>query len=157
MPNTKKGGAAVYGQFWAVWNVGLGPRTYLGPTLTLLVLYREYTDYCSKCFLGPTRIVSPTSVRFVKTVRCNIFLLFFLFFPLLSFFAFFSFLFFFFLSLFFSLVPFFNGLVSVVRMHSNRYYVQYTRGSLSWAASGIDGFFQARVVRRMHQYGPGTS
>ena len=28
---------------------------------------------------------------------------------------------------------------------------------LRWQASGISRFFQARVVRRMHQYGPGTS
>ena len=41
---------------------------------------------------------------------------------------------------------------------ATRYYVQYIRGSLSWVASGIySRFFQARVVRRMHQYGPGTS
>ena len=46
-----------------------------------------------------------------------------------------------------------------MRMRSDRYYVQYIRGSLSWVASGIDRrFFQARVVRRMHQqYGPGIS
>ena len=42
-------------------------------------------------------------------------------------------------------------------MRSDRYYVQYIRGSISWVASGISRFFQARVVRRMHQYGPGTS
>ena len=31
------------------------------------------------------------------------------------------------------------------------------RGSLSSLASSISRFFQARVVTRMHQYGPGTS
>ena len=39
-------------------------------------------------------------------------------------------------------------------MRSDRYYVQYIRGSFSWVASGIySRFFKARVVRRMHQYG----
>ena len=42
-------------------------------------------------------------------------------------------------------------------MRSGRYSVQYIRGALSWVASDIVGFFQARVVRRMHEYGPGTS
>ena len=44
-----------------------------------------------------------------------------------------------------------------MRMRSDRYYVQYTRGRLSWVASGIVGFFLARLLRRMHRYGPGTS
>ena len=42
-------------------------------------------------------------------------------------------------------------------MRSDRYYVRRIRGSLSWMASGIVEVFQARVVRRMHQYGPGMS
>ena len=52
---------------------------------------------------------------------------------------------------------------SVVRMRSDRYFVRaiYTRylvrGSLSWVASGYSRFFQAREVRRKHQYGPITS
>ena len=41
-------------------------------------------------------------------------------------------------------------------MRIDGYYVQYIRGSLPWVASGIVVFFQARVVRRVHQNGPGT-
>ena len=44
-----------------------------------------------------------------------------------------------------------------MRMRSDRYYVQYIRSRLSWVASGIVGVVLARVVRRMHRYGPGTS
>ena len=35
---------------------------------------------------------------------------------------------------------FFSRLTSVVRMRSDRYYVQYTRGSFSWVANGIVDF-----------------
>ena len=51
-----------------------------------------------------------------------------------------SFIFFSFLCLIFC-----DRLTSVVRMRSDRYYVQYIRGSLSWVASDIIGFFQVRV------------
>ena len=67
-----------------------------------------------------------------------------LFFSLLAFF--FSFLLFSFLSfpflslLIFSLFLFSNRLASDVRMRSDRYYVYYICGGLSWAASGIVGF-----------------
>ena len=42
--------------------------------------------------------------------------------------------------LIFSFLLFSNGLVSDVRMRSDRYYVYYICGGLSWAASGIVGF-----------------
>ena len=42
--------------------------------------------------------------------------------------------------MFFSLFLFSNWLASVVRMRSDRYYVQHIRGSLSWVASGVVGF-----------------
>ena len=42
--------------------------------------------------------------------------------------------------LLFSSFFFSNWLASVVRMRSDRYYVQCIRGSLSWVASGIAGF-----------------
>ena len=65
----------------------------------------------------------------------SLFFLSFLFFPFLSrFFASLSFLSFP-LSSFVFFVFFPNGLASVVRMRSDRYYVQYIRGSLSWVAA----------------------
>ena len=42
--------------------------------------------------------------------------------------------------LFFSVFLFSNSRTSVVRMRSDRYYVQYIGGSFSWVASGIIGF-----------------
>ena len=32
------------------------------------------------------------------------------------------------------------GVILIVRMRCDRYFVQYIRGSLSWVASGIIGF-----------------
>ena len=79
---------------------------------------------------------------------CFLFLscLFLLFLPILYFlFSFLSFFVFSLSCLFFPLSSFLcfffsNRLASVVRMRSDRYYVQYIRGSLSWVASGIIGF-----------------
>ena len=74
-------------------------------------------------------------------------------FPFLSFFVFslFRFLvfsFFFLYLLFFSLFLFSNWLASVVRMRSDRYYVQYMRGSLSWVAGGMVAFGKVGFPRR---------
>ena len=35
---------------------------------------------------------------------------------------------------------FFGSLASAVRMRSDKYYVQFIRGSLPWVASGMIGF-----------------
>ena len=84
------------------------------------------------------------------------FLLFysFLSFLVLSLFClFFSFLFHY--LVFFSVFFLSNGLASVMRMRSNRCYVQYIRVVLG--GKRYSRFFQARVVRRMDQYEPRTS
>ena len=73
--------------------------------------------------------------------------------------AFLAFVFYFLSFISFSFLCFFlrYRLASVVRMRSDKYYVQYIRGSfLGWQAV-YSRFFQARGVRRTHQYVPGTS
>ena len=75
------------------------------------------------------RVVRPMHQRFPFSLYIS-FLLLFLLFPFHPFLLFsFPFIF-----------PFSSRLASDVRMSSDRYYVQYIRGSLSWVASGIVGF-----------------
>ena len=131
-----------------------GPR--LMPVFSAGKVYSAFLtdhDNCCTCLLlllllfTLTRIIKSVVTPKCFSFPCALFLsclslLFSSFFSFLSFFVFsLPCLFFpFQYTIFFSLFLFPNRLASAVPMRSDRYYVQYIRGSLSWVASGVVGF-----------------